>query len=135
MEFTTFMVTVFCLVDDWLKDQRIRQRGRSPRLCDSEVLTMEIVGEFMKIDTDEGLYEYFLEHYKAWFPRLEETCRTTFARQASNLWGVKQNLWKYLLSQLPADPMITVIDSFPMPVCRFARAKRSPRLREHSAYG
>jgi hypothetical protein len=135
VEFSTFLVTVFCLVDDWLKDPRIRQRGRSPRLSDSDVLTMEIVGEFKNIDTDEGIYEFFLEHYKRWFPQLERTCRTTLVRQAANLWDVKQRLWKHLVSQLPADPMITIMDRFPMPVCRFARAKRCRRLREHSAYG
>src|SRR3712207_9006615 len=54
---STFIVSVFCLTDDWLrKVRRIRRRGPEPTLADSEVLIMEIVGEFLGIDTDEGIY-------------------------------------------------------------------------------
>ena len=143
MEFTTFLVTVYCLVDDWVKEfvnneldgQRLRRRGPQPRLSDSEVITMEIVGEFMGIDTDKGIYEYFRRHYGEWFPGLMSIHRTTFLRQAANLWVVKERLHEQARRQTKADALITVIDSFPMPVCRFARAKRCRRLREHSAYG
>lgn len=135
MEFATFLVSVFCLVDDWLRDERVRQRGPEPTLSDSEVLTMEIVGEFLGIDTDKGVYRYFRRHLADWFPGLRRIHRTTFARQAANLWNVKQRLWEALLERLSYDPMISIIDSFPMPVCRFARAKRCRRLREHAAYG
>ena len=44
LDLTTFMIAVFCLVDDWLADKRLRQRGPQPTLSDSEVLTMEIIG-------------------------------------------------------------------------------------------
>jgi hypothetical protein len=33
------------------------------------------------------------------------------------------------------DPQVSLVDSFPGPVCRFARAPRVRRLREQSAYG
>ena len=55
MELSTFLVHVFCLIDDWMKDQTVRTRGPRPRLHDSEVLTMEVVGAFLGIDTDEGV--------------------------------------------------------------------------------
>lgn len=135
MDFTTFLVTVFCLVDDWLKGQRIRQGGPQPQLSDSEVLTIEIVGEFMGIDTDKGLYEYFRRHYGDWFPALRTIHRTTFARRAVNLWDAKGRLWQYVRSRIASDALISVIDSFPIPLCRFARAKRCWKLREQAAYG
>jgi hypothetical protein len=34
-----------------------------PTLADSEVLTIECVGEFLGIDTDSGLYQYFGRHW------------------------------------------------------------------------
>jgi hypothetical protein len=136
MDFTTFMVTVFCLIDDWLKTQpKLRQRGPQPTLADSEVLTIEVVGAFMGIDTDKGLYLHFRRHYGDWFPALRQVHRTTFTRQMANLWLVKERLWQYLLTQLDFDPAVFVIDSFPVPVCRFARAYRCKRLREWSAWG
>ena len=49
MDLSTFIVSVFCLIDDRLKDLRVRQRGPSPEISDSEVLTIEIVGQFLGI--------------------------------------------------------------------------------------
>jgi len=130
-----FIIAVFCLIDDRLDRQRIRQRGPKPKISDSEVLTVEVVGEFLGIDTDRGLYDYFRHHYAEWFPALRQVHRTTFARQAANLWAVKEKLWKDLLGRIHFDPKISLIDSFPVPVCRFARAYRCRRLAEASTFG
>jgi hypothetical protein len=137
MDLSTFIVSVFCLTDDWLQEgRRIRQRGPEPTLADSEVLTMEIVGEFLGIDTDEGLYAYLRRHYAAgWFPALSKVHRTTFTRQAANLWAVKEKLWKHLLGQIRFDPEVSLIDSSPVPTGRFGRAYRCRRLAEESAFG
>jgi hypothetical protein len=78
MDATTLLITVYCLIDDWLAGQRLRQRGPTPVLSDSEVLTIECVGEFFGIDTDKGLYEHFSRHYRDWFPALGRIHRTTF---------------------------------------------------------
>ncbi len=39
MDITTYLISVYCLVDEWLKGKRLRQRGSQPQLADSEVLT------------------------------------------------------------------------------------------------
>jgi hypothetical protein len=44
------------LVEDQLKGRCIRSRGPAPKLSDAEVLTIEVVGEFLGIDTDKGIY-------------------------------------------------------------------------------
>ena len=59
MDATTLLISVYCLIDDWLADRRLRQRAPKPMLADSEVLTIGCVGEFLGIDPDEGLYKYF----------------------------------------------------------------------------
>lgn len=135
MDTITFIVTVFCLIDDWLKGQTLRRRGPEPTLRDSEVLTMEIVGEFLGIDTDKGLYLYFRRHYSTWFPGIQQISRTTFVRQAANLWATKYRLWQVLLAQMNFDPMISMVDSFPVPVCRFARAPRSKLVPGWTTFG
>ena len=128
MDHSTFLVQVFCVIDDWLKDQpRLRQRGPQPVLTDSEVLTIEVVGEYWGLDTDTGLYHHFGRHYSAWFPKLRQVSRVTFARQAANLWRVKERLWRHVLGQIAWDPALSVVDSFPVPVCRFGRAYRGAR--------
>jgi hypothetical protein len=135
MDLSTFIVAVFCLIDDRLKDRRVRQRGPSPKLSDAEVLTIEVVGEFLGIDTDKALYHYFRRHYSEWFPALLEIHRTTFARQAANLWKVKEDLWQELLALAPHDPAFAICDSLPLPACLFARAYRCRRFRGEAAFG
>ncbi len=135
MDLSTFIVSVFCLIDDRLKGRRIRERGPTPTLSDSEVLTIEIVGEFLGIDTDKGIHRFFCRHYGEWFPALGEVHRTTFARQAANLWKVKEHLWQELLVLAPHDPAFALADSLPLPACLFARAYRCRRFRGEAAFG
>jgi hypothetical protein len=53
VDLNTFIIAVFCLIDDQLKDLgRLRARGPAPTLCDSEVLTIEVVGEFLGMDEE-----------------------------------------------------------------------------------
>lgn len=135
MDLTTFIVSVFCITHDWLKDKRLRQRGPDPTLHDSEVLTMEVVGEFLGYDQEEEIYDYFRRHWAAFFPKLPTVHRTTFTRQAANLWRVKEQLWQELLERIDFDEQISIVDSFPQPVCRFARSKWSRLFRGEAAYG
>ena len=135
MDTNTFLISVYCIVDDYMKDKRIRKRGPAPRLSDSEVITIEIVGTFMGIDTDKGLYTHFKQNYGEWFPALRRIHRTTFTRQMANLWWMKQHIWRHMLERLRFDRYISLIDSFPVPICRFARAYRCQRLREVAAFG
>lgn len=137
MDLNTFIVSVFSFIDDWFQQQsfRLRQRGPQPTLADSEVLTIEVVGAFLRISTDKGTFEYFRRHWQHYFPRLGDIHRTTYVRQSANLWHIKALLWRALLKQIRFDPAFSVVDSVPVPVCRFARATYCRRLRHVSAYG
>src|SRR3954464_4269117 len=114
MDLETLIVAVFCLVDDFVRDLcrecLLRQCGPAPVLADSEVLTVEIVGEFLGLDTDQGLHGYFGRPFGPLSPGLGEVPRPTFLRQAANLWGVKQALWRPLAATARHDPAVTLID-------------------------
>ncbi len=136
MDLSTFIIAVFCLIDDRLKDLgRLRGRGPTPTLCDSEVLTIEVVGEFLGIDEDTELFGYFRRHYAHFFPNLLRVHRTTFSRQAANLWKAKERLWQGFLAETPHDPGFALADSFPLPACLFARAYRCKRFKGEAAFG
>jgi hypothetical protein len=137
MDLSTFIVGVFCLTDDWIASRQrpIRQRGPAPKLSDSELITMEIVGEFLEIDTDKGIYRYFCRHYAHYFPKIREIHRTTFARQAANLWVIKEHLWQHLLEHelllgAEGEEPLMVIDSFPIPVCKKSRSYECKVMRD-----
>jgi hypothetical protein len=123
-----FIVAVYCLVDDLmvelLEGRSLRERGPAPLLDDREVITMEIVGEFLGLDTEKGLFLFFRTHYEGWFPALGRLHRTTFTRQAANLWSVKRYLWQALLSKTDHEEGLSLVDSFAVPVSGFAKARR-----------
>lgn len=138
MDLDSLIIAVFCLVDDALARAvpgRLRQRGPRPVLTDAEVLTVELVGEYLGLDRDAELFAYFRRHYGHFFPALGRVHRTTFVRQAANLWRVKEALWQQLLPETGYDPSWALADSFPLAVCRFGRAPHCRRFRGQAGYG
>jgi hypothetical protein len=132
------LLEVFCLVDDELQALnlgRLRQRGPAPKLADSEVIAIELVGEFWKLGTDRDLFHHFRCHHRAEFPALEHIDRTTFARQAANLWRVKQLLQQRLASRLAGGDPVWLVDSLPIDACQFARATFCRRFAGQADYG
>ncbi|HSG15327.1 MAG TPA: IS982 family transposase [Anaerolineae bacterium] len=136
MDLSTFFVSVFTFTDDWFQQRawQLRQRDPQPMLADSEVLTIEVVGAFLGISTNKGTFTYFRRHWAHFFPELRNVHRTTYVRQSANLWHVKMLLWRELLRHSHFDLAFHIIDSMPVPVCRFARATYCRRLRTVSAY-
>ncbi|MEX0448056.1 hypothetical protein [Xenorhabdus sp. SGI246] len=125
-----FIIWVFCWVEENLaelqQDTRFRSRGIPPKLSDAEVITMEVIGEFLGFSKDKGIWTYFCRHWREWFPRLGS--RANFAKQAANLWVVKQKLQEKLAMLLGTfDRPVHIIDGFPLPVCGFKRAKSSAK--------
>lgn len=60
------IITVYCLVEDELRGRpRLRRRGHAPALRDGEVLTLGIVGEYLGLDPDTGLYRCSLSTHSS----------------------------------------------------------------------
>lgn len=140
MNLDDLIITCFCRIDELLPlvtpSKRLRQRGPMPQLADSEVITMEVVGSYLGLSQDKALFAYFQTHYRHFFPALAGLHRTTFVRQAANLWAIKERLWCVLRDQVVRhDWLVGIIDSMPVPVCRFARAPWCVRFRGSASYG
>lgn len=138
MSIEDFIISVFCVIDDklekMLEGKKLRKRGKRPNLSDSEVITMEIVGEFLGIDCDKGIWQYFKFHWDHFFPHIPD--RTNFVRQGANLHIVKQKLQEKLALDLGAfKDTLHLVDGMPMPVCKFARAYFSHVFKGEAAYG
>lgn len=138
MSVEDFIISAFCLVDDTFneicEDNPLRKRGFKPKLSDPEIITMEIVGEFLQIDNDRKIWLYFKTHWALWFPALGS--RSNFARQASNLWKVKQMIQADIAPTLNAEnDTLHMADGFPLPICQFKRAYFSRLFKSISSYG
>lgn len=133
-----FIIAVFCLVDDQLKKiilgQRLRTGGFPPKLTDSEVITMDIVGEFLGEDTDVGIWKYFKTHWLKLFPRLGS--RSNYVKQSASLWNFKQKIQEKLSKSMGSflDPL-HMADGFPIHVCHFSRANSSSLFKDSATYG
>jgi hypothetical protein len=138
MSIEEFIISVFCLIDDQLESllngKRLRQRGFTTKLSDSEVITMEIVGEFLGFDQDKAIWLYFKQHWNYFFPKMPD--RANFARQAANLHILKRRLNEKLAELLGAyQDQLHIIDGLPIPVCKCARAHFSRIFKGDAAYG
>jgi hypothetical protein len=121
-----FMIAVYCLVDDCYQEmfpEGVRQRGFNPELSDVEALTIVIVGEYLGLERDKAIFEYFYKHYRGWFPGL--TDRTLLVRQWANLWQVEQMIWQKLVKDSGSNlTTYQVIDTLPVPLCSLKRYKK-----------
>lgn len=133
-----FIIAVYCCVADRLEPMTasapIRGRGFAPGLSDAEVLTMEIVGEYQQHDSDQGIWSYFRQHWHSWFPQLSS--RSSFVRQAANLWQYKQRLQQQIAAELGAfEDAVHLIDSLPMRLCCLTHAGRCQSFQGVAAFG
>jgi len=92
-----FMITCFCVIDEMLptvtKGKRLRARGPMPKLTDSEVVTIEVVVTYLGLSQDQEVFDYFRRNSAHFFPAMAQVDRSTFVRQAANLWAVKERRW------------------------------------------
>ncbi len=138
MDRDDFIIAVFLVVCEHYqvikKQCRLRRGGFAPALTDEEVITMEICGEYFKLECDKDIFAYFHKHYLHFFPKLTE--RSLFVRQAANLWQVKAAIQKRLavVSGQSNDP-IQVIDTLPLPTCVITRATRDRCFNTEADFG
>jgi hypothetical protein len=138
MDRDSFIIAVFLIVCEQygvIKQQcGLRRGGFAPALSDEEVITMEICGEYFKLECDKEMFAYFSFHYRHFFPKLRD--RSLFARQAANLQHVKFLIQKRLtaVSDEMNDP-VQVIDTMPLPVCVITRAGRDRCFKGEADFG
>jgi len=136
MSLEDFIIHVYVLVDDWFKKEAVilRKSGFPPAFSDAEVITLEIVGEYLGYDKDKSNWKYFHQHWLEWFPQLPT--RTTYVRQCANLWVVKQRLHSMLCEEMGVkESSVHRVDGFPIPLCNFRRANRCQLFRGEADYG
>lgn len=129
MSMEEFIIHVYCLIaerlSDVVGDTKLRKRGEAPSLSDGEVITMLIIGEYLGFGSDKKIWRYFKSHWQSWFPTMG--CRTSFARQSTNLYLVQEKLHESLSNVLTNNNGLFLFDGFPIPVCNPKRfSKRNP---------
>lgn len=137
MNLDNFITEVYTLIDDEYKNLtkfvNLRKRGFKPKLSDSEVITMELIGEYLGFYKDLSIWKYFKNNKLYLFPRLGS--RSNFVKQSSNLSSFKEILQKKIIEKYFEDIRLHIIDGFPMPICRYIRSKRCKSFKGEAGYG
>lgn len=135
-----FTTVTYVIIDDIY--QRItptyikeRKNINESILSDSEIITISIVGELLTIDSENAWFGFCKKNLKDLFPRFCD--RTRFNRTRRGLHAIIDEIRKEITSMLGFnnDPY-RIIDSIPIPVCKFGRARFHKTFRGYgAAYG
>ncbi|MFT9494171.1 IS982 family transposase [Anaerosolibacter sp.] len=134
-----FITIIYVIIDDIYQSitpTRIKNRRNinDAILSDSEIITISIVGELLTIDSEKAWLGFCKKNLKDLFPIL--CSRTRFNRTRRNLHAVIDEIRKSLTSLLGYRAQsVRVIDSIPVPVCKFGRAHFHKSFKVDAAYG
>ncbi len=117
---------IFVIVKENLKNHldshgNIKRKGPKPKFSDAEVIALNLTAECLMIDSENYLFK-LLNNYIQFFPNLID--RSNFNRRKKNLFNYIDIMRKYLVQSLCEGEDTFVIDSMPIPICKFSRAKR-----------
>lgn len=136
---TDLFTNIFVIIDDIYNEIiptsiRNRRNIKDSKLSDSEIITISIVGELLTIDSEKSFFTLLKREYKSLFPKLGD--RTRFNRTKRNLQSVISKIREYIseIFQFNSDN-IRIIDSMPIPVCKFGRAHFSKCFKGEASYG
>ena len=99
-----------------------RRPGRNPACPDSDILTIAWLLEYIGADSENAGYRRLKVELQTLFLCLPE--RSRFNRRRRNLSRASEVLRQALRAYIPQTDVF-IVDSFPMPICDFKRAKSS----------
>ena len=73
MPIDEFIINIYLMVEQYYKivvTKPLRSAGYAPKLSDPEIICMEMVGEFLNLDQDKQIWQYFTQHWQDWFPAI-----------------------------------------------------------------
>ena len=121
------VTAIFVLTDDLYNENiadKIKNRLHKDKaiMSDSEIITIAMMGEIMSIDSENAWVRYVQKNMRDLFPRMCE--RSRFNRLRRNLSSVTEYIREKLNSKLDfTEDEYRIVDSFPVEVCEFGRAK------------
>ena len=138
--FEDFILTAYVIIDELYRrfappEVTARRHVLDARMSDSEIITISICGELAGIDSENAWYSFIKRNYRHLFPNL--CSRSRFNRTRRALLQTTELLRRKLPCVFPIpDSRYFVVDSFPLAVCKFGRARYCRSFRGYGAdYG
>ena len=138
--FEDFILVVYVIIDDLYQQyvpSEVANRNNifEAKLSDSEIITISICGELAGIDSENAWYSFIKRNYRHLFPMI--CSRSRFNRIRRALMQTTELLRQKIITDFPIPfSQYFVVDSFPLAVCKFGRARYCHSFRGHGAdYG
>ena len=118
---------IYVIIDDIYREhvpQGVQTRLHKEKaiLSDSEIITISILGELISNDSEKAWLSYVSKNMRDLFPNMCE--RSRFNRVKRNLVRVIEHVRRCLNHYLlPCSDDLRIVDSFPLQVCEFGRAR------------
>lgn len=104
----------------------IPKRGPKPILSDAELIAISLTSDVLFLDSENYLFNK-LSRYK---PISNLIDRSTYNRRRRKLLKFIEFVQHTMAEAIVPNEQYHVVDSFPLPICRFARARRSKICKE-----
>jgi len=115
----------------------IKKMGAKPKFSDIDLIAISIVAESLSINSENLLFAKLKSEYRDDFPLLID--RSQFNRRRKQLHRFIDIVRQTLVEKLLLAEDTYILDSLPIEICKFARAKRIKICRENietaPAYG
>ncbi len=105
----------------------IPKPGPKPRFSDLEIITLSLIADSLLIDSEHYLFKKL--HSESVFPNLIE--RSVYNKRKRLLSPLINKVRKILVDKLVPYEDTFILDSMPVEICKFARAKRIKICKEH----
>lgn len=134
-----FVTVTFVIIDDFYQkvtSTHIKNRRNIDKaiMSDSEIITLSIVGELLTIDSEKAWFGFCTKNLKDLFPKF--CTRTRFHRTRKSLFKVVDEIRKEITKFLNYQyDEYRIMDSMPIPVCKFGRAHFNKTFSHKAAYG
>jgi len=115
------------LGNDVTEAGNIPKPGPKPKFSDLEIITLSLISDSLFIDSEHYLFKTL--HSKSVFTNLIE--RSVYNKRKRSLAPIINKVRTALVEKLVSCEDTFVLDSMPVEICKFARAKRIKICKEH----
>lgn len=141
LDVDTFLTVVYCVCDEVYQREIAAQLGprpgARPKLSDSEVLTLAVVGQWHGHRCERCYLRAVRRHWLAYFPRL--TSQSAFNRRVRHLWAALCLLGPAIARQvsrlLGQSATYQVWDGVPVPLMHQCRGERHRLFADEASVG
>lgn len=138
IDFSSLMIVVFVLVDDWCKRHVVAKQmprpGAKVQFSDSEVLTLALLMDYVPFPGETQFLGFIAANYGSWFPQLLD--QSQFNRRLRQLDGVMESLRRSWVQQLVrSDETHFLVDTKPLPVLGLKRDKSKSEFAGNASPG